>query len=79
MTGGLALARRPVWRLRELLADWVPPTAWPEAASAADAADPAVTGLTLDSRHIQPGWLFLACHGGQGHGLQFAAAARARG
>ena len=106
MMARLALARRPAWRLRDLLADGVPPTAWPGApsasgrrhgtgvgaeghghsppavegaVSAADTADPSVTGLALDSRRIQPGWLFLACHGSQGHGLQFAAEARARG
>ena len=77
MTGGLALARRPVWRLWDLLADWVPGP--DEVASAADAANPTVTGLALDSRLIQPGWLFLACHGSHGHGLQFVAEARARG
>ena len=104
MTGGLALARRPVWRLGDLLADFVPPTEWwrthlaqspvvgaegsipaapgaegVAAASSPGAADTSVTGLSLDSRLIQPGWLFLACHGSQGHGLEFASEARSRG
>ena len=34
MMARLALARRPAWRLQDLLADGVPPTAWPGAASA---------------------------------------------
>jgi UDP-N-acetylmuramoyl-L-alanyl-D-glutamate--2,6-diaminopimelate ligase len=33
--------------------------------------DREVTGLTLDSRQVRPGSLFLACAGGGGHGLQF--------
>jgi UDP-N-acetylmuramoyl-L-alanyl-D-glutamate--2,6-diaminopimelate ligase len=33
--------------------------------------DREVTGLTLDSRAVQPGDLFLACQGGQHHGLDY--------
>jgi UDP-N-acetylmuramoyl-L-alanyl-D-glutamate--2,6-diaminopimelate ligase len=42
-------------------------------------ADPVISGISLDSREIRPGWLFLACSGGRGHGLDFAEEARARG
>ncbi len=31
-----------------------------------------VEGLSLDSRRLQPGFLFLACGGGEAHGLDFA-------
>ncbi len=41
--------------------------------------DVRVTDLTLDSRAVRPGSLFLALGGGQSHGLQFAAEAAARG
>lgn len=40
---------------------------------------PLITGLSLDSRRVQPGWLFLACAGGRAHGLAFVEEARARG
>lgn len=36
-------------------------------------------GLALDSRAVHPGYLFLACHGHDHHGLQHLADARARG
>lgn len=42
-------------------------------------AETLIAGLTLDSRCVQPGWLFLACSGGSGHGLDFAEGARAHG
>ena len=35
--------------------------------------------LTLDSRAVQPGSLFLACQGGQSHGLDYAEQARRQG
>jgi UDP-N-acetylmuramoyl-L-alanyl-D-glutamate--2,6-diaminopimelate ligase len=38
-----------------------------------------VGGLTLDSRAVQPGSLFLACRGGQSHGLDYAEQARRQG
>ena len=69
---GRGLGPRPLWRLSDLLAGF---------AGADLAADEAVaiSGLAQDSRRIQPGWLFLACSGDRGHGLDFAAEARARG
>ncbi|HIP52946.1 MAG TPA: UDP-N-acetylmuramoylalanyl-D-glutamate--2,6-diaminopimelate ligase, partial [Chromatiales bacterium] len=33
------------------------------------AIDPEIGGLTLDSRQVAPGGLFLACRGSSGHGL----------
>jgi UDP-N-acetylmuramoyl-L-alanyl-D-glutamate--2,6-diaminopimelate ligase len=42
-------------------------------------ADRRIAGLSLDSRAIEPGWLFLACRGGRGHGIEHAEGARARG
>ena len=42
-------------------------------------ADVAVTDVTLDSRAVSPGALFLACRGRTHHGLQFAPEAIARG
>ncbi len=46
-------------------------------------ADVAVSDLTLDSREVTPGALFLACRGqsrGNGrHGIEFAAQASERG
>jgi UDP-N-acetylmuramoyl-L-alanyl-D-glutamate--2,6-diaminopimelate ligase len=41
--------------------------------------DPVVTGLTLDSRQLLSGQLFLACRGGQGHGLEYLAQALQQG
>jgi UDP-N-acetylmuramoyl-L-alanyl-D-glutamate--2,6-diaminopimelate ligase len=41
--------------------------------------NPLITGISLDSRGIRPGWLFLSCSGGRRHGLDFADEARARG
>ncbi len=38
-----------------------------------------VSGLSLDSRHLRPGDLFLACAGHQVHGVYFASQAIARG
>jgi UDP-N-acetylmuramoyl-L-alanyl-D-glutamate--2,6-diaminopimelate ligase len=94
MTGGVALLKRPAWSLRDLLADFFSPSAAAGPGSAglestassigdilaeAGAGDLVVIGLSLDSRRLQPGWLFLACRGTRGHGLGFAAEARARG
>ena len=42
-------------------------------------ADVAVSDVTLDSRAVSPGALFLACRGRTHHGLQFAPEAVARG
>lgn len=59
-----------VTRLTVLLAPWV-------------VIDPAherlVAGLTLDSRHVQPGWLFLAMAGSSRHGLAHLDQALANG
>jgi UDP-N-acetylmuramoyl-L-alanyl-D-glutamate--2,6-diaminopimelate ligase len=52
----------PGKRVSQLLDGWT--TVLPE-------QDLEVTGLTLDSRQVQPNSLFLACVGGGGHGLQF--------
>ncbi|HTY49932.1 MAG TPA: Mur ligase domain-containing protein, partial [Steroidobacteraceae bacterium] len=38
-----------------------------------------VTDVTLDSRAVRAGGLFLACRGGARHGIEFAAEALARG
>lgn len=43
------------------------------------AMDPLLTGLTVDSRHVQPGEAFIALAGATTHGLKFADAAIARG
>ncbi len=42
-------------------------------------ADVTVSDVTVDSRAVSPGALFLACHGRSHHGLQFAHEAVARG
>ncbi|MEJ2576956.1 MAG: UDP-N-acetylmuramoyl-L-alanyl-D-glutamate--2,6-diaminopimelate ligase [Gammaproteobacteria bacterium] len=39
----------------------------------------AVAGLTLDSRAVEPGWLFLALAGARRHGMAFAGQAARRG
>ena len=41
--------------------------------------DVSIRGLALDSRGVGPGYLFLACQGGQHHGLEYLAEARKRG
>ena len=46
---------------------------------AAAPAGLAVTGLSLDSREVRPGYLFLACQGHDHHGLKHLADARGRG
>jgi len=38
-----------------------------------------IRGLCVDSRGVEPGWLFLACRGHDHHGLKHLADARARG
>src|SRR5277367_5783470 len=46
----------------------------------ADAPDDVmVTDVTLDSREVRPGALFLACRGHRQHGIEFAAQASERG
>lgn len=59
----------PVMTLGELLAELAP----------AAFADRAVTDISLDSRRITPGALFLAVPGARSHGLQHAAAAASAG
>ena len=39
----------------------------------------AVTGITLDSRAVQPGWLYVALPGSRAHGAQFGESAVAAG
>lgn len=41
--------------------------------------DRPVTGITLDSRAVQPGWLYVALPGTRAHGMAFATQAVARG
>jgi len=41
--------------------------------------DPEIASLTLDSRQVEPGALFLACAGGRRHGLAFARQALEQG
>jgi UDP-N-acetylmuramoyl-L-alanyl-D-glutamate--2,6-diaminopimelate ligase len=57
-------------RLPELLTGLAP---------AATLADVAVSELTLDSRQVRPGTLFLACQGTKQHGLDFLPQALANG
>lgn len=54
----------------------LPPGAGPTGPSG---ADPAVRGVTLDSRHVLPGDLYAALPGARHHGAQFAEQARASG
>ena len=42
-------------------------------------SDLPISGLSLDSCRVEPGWLFLACRGGVRHGLEFAEMAMQRG
>jgi len=53
----------------------------PELLALADRTVPdiPVAGLTLDSRAVQPGWVFCALRGHARHGIEFAAEAVARG
>ena len=44
-----------------------------------DGADPVVTGVTMNSRLVQPGDLYVASPGASTHGARFAAAAAASG
>jgi len=44
-----------------------------------DIPDIAVNGLSMDSRYIQPGDVFIACAGLQNHGLEFATQAATSG
>ena len=48
-------------------------------ANSLPAGDLEIEGIALDSRVIEPGWLFLACQGHRGHGLAHLADALARG
>jgi len=54
--------------LRSLLEGWL-----------ADVPEVAISGLSLDSRQVQPGHAFIAMKGVKGHGLQHAEEAVARG
>jgi UDP-N-acetylmuramoyl-L-alanyl-D-glutamate--2,6-diaminopimelate ligase len=65
-----ALAPRHAWRLGDLVAGFAEP---------GPAADRQVSALTLDSRTVYPGSLFLACQGRRVHGLAFAEEAARRG
>jgi len=67
---GQALAPRTSWQLSDLLAGFAP---------MGEGKDLRISGLALDSRLIQPGWLFVACRGDAQHGLDFAAEAKRRG
>lgn len=42
-------------------------------------SDTTITGITLDSRAVEPGWLYVALPGTRAHGAQFAADAVAAG
>lgn len=64
------VSHTPACRLPQLLAGWVETVA---------VADREVTGITLDSRQIRPGSLFLACAGIGHHGLEFLGQAVDRG
>ena len=44
-----------------------------------DVPDVVITGMSLDSRRIEPGHAFVAVAGGTAHGLAFAREAQARG
>ncbi|WP_020560358.1 UDP-N-acetylmuramoyl-L-alanyl-D-glutamate--2,6-diaminopimelate ligase [Thiofilum flexile] len=50
--------------LTTLLSDWV-----------TDIPNLTITGLAVDTRHVQPGMAFVALQGGQHHGIEFAGAA----
>ncbi|MGH7009673.1 MAG: Mur ligase domain-containing protein, partial [Caulobacteraceae bacterium] len=41
--------------------------------------DPAIGGVTADSRRVEPGWLFAALPGTRQDGARFVAEAKARG
>lgn len=62
--------REHSWSLRGLLDGW---------AQVSLIQDRPVGGLTLDSRRVAPGELFLACRGGSVHGLRYAEGAVLRG
>ena len=84
---GLSLLHRPCWSLGDLVAGFVTGDlsevrgAWVPAGSreSGPLTDLPVAGLTLDSRQVRPGWLFLACQGGTDHGLDFVDQAREGG
>ena len=63
-------SRSDTWLLSDLLVGW---------AEVGVAQDRPILGLTLDSRHAEPGCLFLACRGGRLHGLGYAEAAAIKG
>jgi len=63
-------APTPAMRLSELLAGHV---------DAAPLQDPVIHGLTLDSRAVEPGFLFLAVPGARADGRRFISGALARG
>ncbi len=65
-----AISHTPAWRLSQLLAGWVDDDRL---------VDREITDLTLDSRQIRPGSLFLACAGISRHGLEFLPQAVDRG
>ena len=59
------------WRLDELLAGFIAP--------GIEVPPVPLAGIALDSRKAGPGALFLACQGGQAHGLDFARELAGRG
>jgi UDP-N-acetylmuramoyl-L-alanyl-D-glutamate--2,6-diaminopimelate ligase len=67
--------------LTELMSPAAPsdPAALPGAIRAPPLADPAIVGLTADSRQVRPGFLFAALRGAQQDGRAFAAEAVAKG
>jgi len=65
-----ASEQRPIPRLADLLAG---------IAAVEPEADRPVAGLALDSRRVEPGWVFLALAGTRTHGLEHAEAAIAAG
>jgi len=72
-----ALTQRPATlQLSELLRAAVPELPLPAALAG---RDPEVTGLTVDSGSVQPGWIFAACQGARSHGLAYLNAALANG
>lgn len=65
-----AASTHHAWRLGDLVAGFAEP---------GPAGDRQVSALTLDSRAVVPGSLFLACQGRRVHGLAFAEEAAKRG
>ncbi len=58
------------WQINDLFAHWQQPVELPVTR---------ISGLTLDSRQIEGGELFVAIQGSSGHGMDYASAAAANG